>query len=97
MGYQEAWSLLNIVTPLLISAASGIFGLFDFRGAYVRNSSAYSAVSAIKSEIDCSLENPDVTFTGDMLKDWDRKTDLAVTQQAKAWERSVTDMKNKPD
>ena len=95
----EVWSFLNVMTPLLISAATGIFALFDFRGAYVRNSSAYAAISAIKSEIDCTilfgLNHPEMRITPSMLKDWDTRTDLAVTQHVKAWERSITDIKPK--
>ena len=96
---QQAWSFANIIAPLLISAVSSIFALFDFRGAYVRNSSAYSAVSAVKSEIDyqilMGLNNPELRVTPEMLDDWDKRTNSAVTQHGKAWERSIADIKTK--
>ena len=96
---EEYWSLLNIVTPLLISALTAVVTLFDFRGAFARNSSAYSAISAIKSEIDyrllLGLKDAKARITLDMLDAWDKRTDAAVSQHVQSWERSMTDKKAK--
>jgi hypothetical protein len=98
-GGTNYWSLANVVIPLLISAVTALIALYDFRGAYARNSTAYSAVSAIKSEIDYRilLGYKDATshITRPMLEAWEQRTSVAVSEHAQAWERSMTDKKSK--
>ena len=96
---EEYWGLLNIVMPLLISAVTAVVSLFDFRGSFARNSSAYSAISAIKSEIDyhllLGLKDTKARISREMLDAWDQRTNGAVSQHVQSWERSMTDKKAK--
>jgi ethanolamine utilization protein EutP (predicted NTPase) len=72
--------------------------LLDFRGAYARNSAAYTLISAIKAEIDYKIlvaqKDEHSRIDRKMLDDWSLKTHLAMSEHVQAWERSVLGKKD---
>jgi hypothetical protein len=90
---QDTWSIINIIVPLIISSASGLLALFDFRAVFARNSAAFSIIACIKSEVDYSvlLSKPSApAITPAKIDEWNRRAGAAMLEHATEWERMVT-------
>jgi hypothetical protein len=88
------WEKLNILVPLVISALTSVFAFLDFRGRYVKNSTTFTAIGAIKAEIDFAVakgaEAEEPTITGEMLDGWQQRINVAMAQYEEEWLNAIS-------
>lgn len=91
---REYWVNLNIIVPLVISSLSAALALMDFRGAFARNSAAFSILAGVKSDIDYTIlmgSEAQPPLDDKLLNEWNRITSAAMAE----WERSATTTEKK--
>jgi len=90
---RDAWSDVNIVVPLIITALGSAFAFYDFRGRYARSAAAYMAITTIKSEMDYAVvmgsksEHP--TITKEMIEGWQQRINVAVHEYEEGWQNAM--------